>query len=167
MRSPAVACRMNIEPKKINNFKKWLHRHGAEILSPTNEYELLRFRCKVGTGIVYINKFGKTNISHEWVQNAYSCFIKNTKWSGKGVRTVARNSTSAKKHLLEKYGPICFYCGGDFDPNDLTQEHLLSALHNGPNRIENKALACANCNRRAGNLPLIDKILLRERLRMS
>lgn len=153
---------MKVETR-INKFKRWLHANGAEILEPTNEYEAIRFVCKHGTGVLYLNKKGKMSFSHPFVEQALNAHLKNNStWDGKGERVTARNHGSQKAALFKRDGCRCFYCQREFSINELTQEHLLSAVHGGPNRIENKVLACQPCNQKAGNKSLIEKIRMRE-----
>lgn len=45
---------------KIDLFSQWLHKKGAEILKPTNDWEILRFRFETRLGIVYINAKERT-----------------------------------------------------------------------------------------------------------
>ena len=45
---------------------------------------------------------------------------------------------------------------------DVTFEHLLAKSLGGKNHIDNLALAHGVCNNKAGNLPVIDKLWIRE-----
>ena len=151
-----------IKKSRIAKFKKWLAAHGAQILPTTNEYELLRFKCKLGTGVIYEGSKG-ISVSGPLVNEAYECYV-NPKagktWKGKGN---PKDYTSKDKGaLLKRDGNCCFYCGEHFESDELTVEHILSRIHQGNNRIENKALACKECNQEAGHLPIVEKIKLRD-----
>ena len=45
----------------------------------------------------------------------------------------------------------------------MTVEHLVPLTQGGPDNINNMVLACANCNDAVGNLPLPEKLKLRDR----
>lgn len=62
-------------PEQIDKFKAWLCERGAEILTPTNEYEVLRFRSIKGTSIVYRDKRGSNTMTNEAgvAYDAWSC----------------------------------------------------------------------------------------------
>lgn len=66
--------------------------------------------------------------------------------------------------LLERDGDHCWFCGlkmGD----DVTIEHLVPKSAGGRNMLANYALAHAACNHRAANLPLVEKIEMRQKMR--
>ena len=46
---------------RLERFKNWLVANGSEILAPTNEWEVLRFRGDRGTAIIYRNAAGRLN----------------------------------------------------------------------------------------------------------
>ena len=56
--------------------------------------------------------------------------------------------------LRARDGDNCFYCEKLMDPNEMTEEHLLSMIHGGNNRIENKVLCCSDCNEYVGHKTL-------------
>lgn len=154
-----------MELKRIPKFRRWLHSRGAEILEPTNPFELLRFKCKHGTGVVYSSKKKGISVSCAMVTQAYEAYLHAKPWDGRPSRGLAKNTSAAKKQLVKRDGCECFYCGNEFGVEELTQEHLLSSVHGGTNRVENKVLACRHCNELAGNLPVIEKVKLREKMR--
>lgn|GEM_PF-2863626 len=48
---------MNLLPvNRVELFKGWLNAAGADVLSPTNPYELVRFDCPHGIGVLYTGK---------------------------------------------------------------------------------------------------------------
>jgi hypothetical protein len=148
--------------KNISKFSEWLHRQGSEILPPTNEWELLRFRCKHGVGVIYCNKKGVITLSSAFINDAYKAWKCGGSWSGKFKRLKGVTGTKPKAALLTRDGDKCFYCGKEMNENDITEEHVLSLVHGGSNRMENKVLAHEECNRLAGNLSIIEKIKLRD-----
>lgn len=131
------------------------------MLPPTNPYERIRFRSRQGVGVVYEGRRGFSVSSH-LVSEAYDCFVNNKKWRGKGKPTKRIGGSRRKRQLIDRDGNECFYCGNEFEPEDLTQEHLVAVVQNGPDRLENLVLACEPCNQEADKMPVIDKVKLRE-----
>jgi hypothetical protein len=145
--------RFIIERLKIDKFKKWLHSYGVEILPPTNDYELLRFRGSE-TGVLYTS--GKT--SNLYTDDAVICYLQNKKWEG-GVISTGRkkNYINEKKAILKRDGKACFYCGllmGE----DITLEHLIPLVSGGKNTLSNMVLCHEKCNNNAGSLPISKKV---------
>ncbi|WP_413231881.1 HNH endonuclease [Paraburkholderia domus] len=62
---------------------------------------------------------------------------------------------------------MCFYCGETMPDDDTTIEHLVATTDGGTNHPSNLVLAHADCNVMAADLPVIGKVLLRERLRQK
>lgn len=151
-----------INPKKIESFTAWLSSAGAEILRATNCYELLRYRARCGVGVLYKSGAG-VSVNAPHVLEAYECFATGAVWQWKGVPTRRGKGSKTKQQLIARDGPYCFYCGKEFEPADLTREHLLSVNQGGPDRIENMALACGPCNGEAGHMAIVEKVKLRER----
>lgn len=54
--------RQALSPTEITAFHAWLLSHGAAIGRPTSEWELLRFRWRSRSGVVYINGKGKVSL---------------------------------------------------------------------------------------------------------
>ena len=140
---------------------KEMAARGAEILKPTNKWEIIRARTKYGVAILWTNSRGKLtpNDAMEKTQNDMKSGVKITP-----VQTIKRRATKTDQRintLLERDGDKCFFClrpiGGD-----LTIEHLLSVAHGGSNHICNMALAHNGCNKAAGHLPLMKKVQIRE-----
>ncbi len=156
---------MIIEKKKIPNFTNWLQAGGAEILPNTNPYELLRFRCKNGTGVIYANSAGKTSASSTLVTEAIDCFRTQKSWKGKGKPTKRTKGSKSKRQLLDRDGDDCWYCGKPLQEKPYNTEHLINITCGGSDRLENKVLTHVECNEKAGHKPLHEKILLRDRMR--
>ena len=51
-----------------------------------------------------------------------------------------------REYLLEKYGHVCQYCGGESKDSELQIEHMHSRKNNGSNSIKNLSIACKTCN---------------------
>lgn len=149
---------------RMKKFKHWLESRGAEILPITNEYEVVRFRCKHGVGVVYQGKRGHA-FSGQVADDAYDCYRNGKVWDGKFEKEKRSNITGKRKQLLQRDGDICFYCGVKMTEDDMTIEHILSLAHQGPDRLENMALCHAECNTLANNMPVIAKMQLRDNLR--
>lgn len=87
---------------------------------------------------------------------------------------------SLRRRLIKNGHSQCFYCGLPFTGFDLpkgspgaakarkyarvTLEHLNAVSNRGETIIENCALAHSWCNSKASNMPLPDKLILKETL---
>jgi hypothetical protein len=142
-------------------FEAWLTAVGAEVLSPTNEWELCRFRCGSGTSVVYTNKRHELKFTGQ-SGTAFQSFLGAKRWRA-APRTERRSKPNPTcKTLRERDGDACFYCHLPVAVEDESVEHLVSLTHNGPDHIANMALAHRDCNREAGHLALMEKIRFRE-----
>lgn len=149
--------------RKLEAFSAWLTSRGAELLTPTNEWEVLRFRTDKATSIVYSKKSGDLTFVGE-SSEAYRCFLGGHAWRAfpKTVRT--KKSTPTCAALRKRDGDACFYCHLPVAVEDESIEHLVAATHGGPDHIANMVLAHARpCNAEAGHLSVMEKIRLRER----
>jgi 5-methylcytosine-specific restriction endonuclease McrA len=140
-------------------FKTYLGNCGAEVLTPTNPYELVRFRTENGVSVVYTGKRGETFTGES--EQAYNLFKQNKKW-----KTVSRKRhalTDLKARLASRDGKECFFCGVRYKTLDrYTVEHLLSFSHGGKENINNLCLACESCNTAIGNMAIVKKVLFRD-----
>lgn len=148
--------------KPLDAFRTRLEAAGAEILGPTNPYEVLRFRSAKGVGVVYSGRRGET-----W--NAEAIAARDHLDHGKGsLAPVAvrgrRTDKATVERLLTRDGDACFFCGADL-AGDITTEHLVAIAHGGPNHISNMYLAHAACNQAAGHLSAPEKVALAIRQR--
>lgn len=140
---------------KLSTFEKELKAAGAEVLGPTNPYELLRFKTSHGVGVIYKGKRGET-----WNAEAVAArdHLANRKGSLAPVALKGRrNNRASVTALLTRDGDNCFFCRKTLD-GDITVEHLVALAHGGPNHISNKFLAHAECNNRAGHLSAPEKV---------
>jgi len=152
--------------KQKDSFAEWLVKNGAEILLPTNPYEIARFIAHGGTHIVYSNKKGSIS-ANGFALECVTAFDNNKPLFMGFTKTARTSNTKKKAVLLKRDGDTCFYCGNPMPIDDITIEHLISLDKGGNNRIENMALAHSKCNLDMGNLPLITKLKKRDQLRFG
>ncbi|PXW91880.1 5-methylcytosine-specific restriction endonuclease McrA [Sphaerotilus hippei] len=57
--------------------------------------------------------------------------------------------TNGKLFVRDRY--LCAYCGGHFEADDLTREHILPSSRGGADSWMNCITACRGCNGRKGN----------------
>lgn len=155
---------MSLAKDNAKRFKSWLSGLGAEVLCGTNPYELVRFKAKGGTHIVYQNSKGKITAAG-FAADAIEAF-RNGKSIDMGlVKTKGLANFKQKAALIERDGRDCFFCGLAMPDDDLTVEHLIARNKGGSNTLENMALAHSACNLKAGHLPLMEKIKMRDSMR--
>lgn len=148
------------KPGKHERFTAALTAHGAEILAPTNPYEVMRFRTRHGTGVIYRNA---KNIEN-WNEAAIAArdHLDQQKGSLAPIKVVGRKkSAGTVNRLRERDGENCFFCRVPLI-GDVTVEHLVSVAHGGPNHISNLFLAHHACNQRVGHLSAPEKIAMRD-----
>lgn len=148
--------------KKLDKFIQFLKQSGAEVLVPTNEWEMLRFDSHKGIGVVYFNKRRELRFTGQ-AKKAWDAYCTAGAFEGaiKGKRGIL---TPRVKTLLERDGDCCFLCHlplGD----DITVEHLCAVVNGGPKHISNLVLAHDDCNKKLGHLSVMEKIKMRERNR--
>lgn len=147
--------------KKLPAFKDWLAARGAEVLSPTNPFEVVRFRASGQTHVVYAKGTGQLTHAGEATKALNAFTNPGSKWSA-GVATPRKSKPlPVVRRLLERDGGACFLCRKPLG-EDCTVEHLVPLAVGGPNHIANLALAHSGCNLRMGHLSLMEKIALRE-----
>ena len=76
---------------------------------------------------------------------------------------------SKVQRLRSRDGGKCWLCGGPMDfkaegnsARSATIEHLIPQCRNGPDTIDNLVLCHPACNGELGDLPLVEKIAMRE-----
>lgn len=145
--------------KRLPTLKEWLRSKGAEVLEPTNEWEVLRFRADYVTHVVYRNAKDALTINMR-TRHIIDCFLGGKAWSaGVGVQRI--RYTTDYRALFKRDGECCFLCRLPLG-HDATVEHLVPVVHGGPNHLANKALAHAECNSKLGHLSAMEKIRMRE-----
>lgn len=149
--------------KDKKNFHLWLRQNGAEVLAPTNPFEFARFRARGGVHVIYEGRRGIS--SQGFARECFDAWFAGERLS-MGITTKPRDRLShLKAALSERDGMECFYCGLIMTPEAMTIEHLVSRDKGGPDHADNLALAHEACNKEADNLPLVEKIKMREKLK--
>lgn len=148
--------------KKLKAFCAWLTGCGAEVLTPTNEYEIVRFRGNRGTSIVYRNERGHTTFTGESM-DAWDAFRNAKPWKANPPSRRRQASDVTTKALLERDGDLCFFCQRPLFMEPLSVEHLVPVASGGPNHIANYVLAHQSCNRRAGHMSAMEKVRIHVR----
>lgn len=159
--------------RDIEAFKDWLKRCGAEVLAPSNHWEILRVRTYSGTHVVHRNRKGRQS----WPAGLAEIVDVFLDGGIPALSPTARSRRTLKLWqrypvLVERDGHACFYCGrnvpqpGEFcaEGFEPTVEHLVPLAHGGPNHLSNTFLAHQHCNRIAGDLSAVEKIRLREKM---
>lgn len=148
--------------KRRAKFEEFLNQRGAQILQPTNEWEVLRFRSTAGVSIVYRNAQDGLTWTGDSA-DAWNAFAKGEAWRGTPKTKSPKNVDTKLRAIIERDGETCFYCGRLTSEHDRTIEHLVSRTHGGPNHLSNMFLAHRKCNANAGCLSAVEKIRLRDR----
>jgi hypothetical protein len=142
--------------KRAKEFGDWLSGVGAQVLEPTNEWEVLRFKAGSTTSIIYRNKVGGVTYSG-LAKEAWEAFC-----SGKAWRAAPATKRKPMKPIIaalrKRDGDLCFYCCKEVGRENESAEHLVSITHGGPNHISNLFLTHRTCNARAGHLSAPEKI---------
>lgn len=149
-------------------FEAFLTARGAQILQPTNQWEVLRFKTSRGTSVVYCNAKGGITPTGECVK-AWEAFEDCSPWRGspapKKRQTGREKTLPLFNALIKRDGKACFFCGADTDEDDRSLEHLVPIAHGGPNHLSNLVLAHRKCNSDAGHRSAMEKIRTRESMR--
>lgn len=151
---------------RLEEFAEWIVSCGGVTLSPTNEWEVLRYKTTDNkTGVIYRNKRGEQSFTPQ-SGGDYKRFLAETGLAKtKRVDRLKADKNAKLKAMLRERdgGKTCCYCGQFMDKPTL--EHFHAIAKHGTNHPDNCALACEPCNIAAGNLPIIEKIHLRDRIR--
>jgi hypothetical protein len=169
----------------VQGFLAFVAQHGGEVGTPTNPYEVVRYRAywrgtnTSGVHIVYAKENGLLT----WTggsEGHYRAFVAGTPmdelpgaqpvdWDAsrkneKQLRSAKGKTAISREKLLHRDGDECWFCGLPMG-EDCTIEHLISKAKGGRNVLANYALAHRKCNNDAADLPLVEKIAMRGRLR--
>ncbi len=152
-----------MEDKKLSEFSAFLTRNGAEILEKTNSWELIRYKLtECGVLAAYKNAKGRVTMPPE-MEKHFERFE-----AGKHIERHSRLGADANRRtrnkLLERDGDCCFYCG-QFLNGERSLEHLVNISDGGNNHLGNLVLTHERCNHAVGDLPLVEKIKVRDRVR--
>lgn len=141
---------------KANEFGDWLSSVGAQVLEPTNAYEVMRFKAGDITSVIYRNKVG--GVTHSGVsKEAWEAFNTGKSWRA-APATRRKRMTPNIRTLRARDGDLCFFCQKVVGQDNESVEHLVSITHGGTNHISNLLLAHKTCNAKAGNLSAMEKI---------
>lgn len=152
---------------ELAKFRSWLTERGAEILSPTNEYEVIRFRARGVVQILYRNRKNRCWQSTNGADATVLMFRTGGSWSANEKRN-RRRLGHLVMALLERDGDRCFYCDKPMPDCNISIEHLVPHAHRGPDHMSNLALAHrVPCNRGAGAMSVVEKVRLRDKLRAA
>lgn len=143
--------------KKMPKFAAWLVERGAEMLSPSNQWELIRFKASGATCIIYFNQKGVCTFIGQ-AGEAYQAYLSNASWRAEPATKRKQRQNLRLREIRKRDGNECFYCLGEVSDEDESEEHLVSITHGGPDHIANLVLAHRLCNQRAGHLSVAEKI---------
>lgn len=148
-----------MQKNRRDKFVTFLRESGADILKPTNEYEIVRFRTENCVSIMYRGKRGYSFTGE--AKEAYERFDKKDIWQ------ILRKDHRERKKLIdtirERDGMACFFCGIETVSGETASiEHLLSIANGGNNNPANLTVACIRCNDTVGNMSIVQKIKYRE-----
>lgn len=153
--------RKSAKDKEIERLVTKIVAAGGEKLSPTNPYEMARFRTRYGVGIIYTNAKGQQTWNREAV--TAEDHISSRSGSLAPVKVVSRAGSAKRRssvlQIFERDGESCFFCGEALG-DDVTVEHIVPVAHGGPNHISNLVCAHASCNQEAGHLSGAEKVAL-------
>lgn len=147
-------------------FRAYVEAQGGEVLRPTNQWEVVRYRLSGLLHIVYT----KANHHLTWTGSSadhYAAFEKGQPLLATPKDKLRPKQRASRRRLLmERDGETCWYCGRFLD-DDVTLEHLVPQARGGSHGVDNLVLAHQRCNLDAGDLPLAEKIALRESTRAA
>lgn len=140
-------------------FLAFVAQNGGEVLTPTNEFEVLRFRSGIVTSVIYRKATGALTFTGESLK-AFSAFKSNAHWRAMPKVNRGKRSSPRMQAIRKRDGDRCFFCLMPVSADDESEEHLVAVTHGGPTHISNLFLAHRLCNQRAGHLSAPEKIAL-------
>lgn len=153
--------------EEIERFTVWLIDCGGDVLPGTNPYEVLRTATRYGVNVIYRNKAGKITWPDEF-KEPLAAFRSGKKINlCQSLRKRTRNQGIIDR-IIARDGLECWFSGLPFSgrlDTQITLEHLCAISHGGPNHISNLVISTAEWNRKAGNLSVAEKVMLREHAR--
>ena len=150
---------------KLTSFNAFLKAAGAEVLVPTNDWEMTRFRTGAGTSVVYRNSKGFVTFTGE-AEVAWIAYRSGHAWKPTLPTETGKKHSKPKKAspiivtIRERDGDACFFCWRDVADGEASLEHLVPISHGGPSHTSNLFLAHKVCNSKAGHLSAPEKIRL-------
>lgn len=171
MASAAQKRRARLKREKdVEGFKLFLQQSGAEVLAPTNPYEVVRYRANGETSVIYKKDNGQRTYTGG-SRKAFDAFVNgdtSIRLGKRGQRLPGGKKYNAPldRAIEERDGCGCFYCGDPFDEGEhrRTREHLVPVTAGGPSHISNLFHAGHSCNLKAGAMSAPEKIRLREKM---
>lgn len=161
-----------------DEFADWLTSCGAEVLEPVEPGEIFRVVVK-GKSLI-AKQIGSVQSWPAPLQKLYSLHRGRKIYPALAEAGKTRRMTSTRKarvmRLGNRDGWECWFCGVGLQALDqpinprLTQasiEEICPRQIGGPTHISNQVLACLSCNQIADNLPVVEKVAMRDRLRQS
>lgn len=142
---------------KAKAFGAWLSGCGAEVLEPTNEWEVVRFKSGDSTSIIYRNKVGGVRYTGD-SELAWKAFSNGNAWRAKPPTSRRKSMSPMLRTIRKRDGDLCFFCQRPVSVENQSSEHLVPVTHGGPNHISNLFLAHKSCNASAGHLSAPEKI---------
>lgn len=149
---------MTFSDAEIKQFAAWLTKNGAQVLNPTNQYEVVRFRSKNRLHVVYRDKDGYTDLTG-LPKRAHKAF------KGRHPMALGIHNSEMRAKLAKRDGPGCYFCLLAMDKP--TVEHLVPISKGGPTDTDNLVLCHEHCNVTAGNKPLSEKLEMRVTARVK
>lgn len=141
-------------------FTNWLTANGAEVLTPTNEWELMRFKDGGVTSVVYFNKHDRVTFTGS-ARAAWEAYKTGRPWRSATPKAKRQNKKARDKYvetIRQRDGDACFFCAQPVSEETESVEHLVAITHGGPNHISNMFLAHRLCNEMAAHLSVTEKI---------
>lgn len=151
---------------QLPQFLNFLSARGAEVLLPTNEWELCRFKSGNITSVIYFKKTGIISFYGD-SHTAWLAFKNNTGWRANPATPRRKSRSPCIATLRERDGDGCFFCLEEVSEEDESEEHLVCVTHGGPNHIANKFLAHRLCNQNVGHLSALEKINIHVRAQLK
>lgn len=170
---------------KVQPFLAWLAENGAEIGTPTNAYEVVRYRAyhkrpRAETHIIYAKENGLLTFTGA-SRLHYERFLAGEPMVKRGEQFVSKFDAKPnpedqpesrdegltarrRKRIIARDGSDCWFCGRQMG-EDVTLEHLVPRSRGGGNDSANLVLAHRQCNAAAANLSISEKVEMRGRLR--
>lgn len=179
----------HIDDFDVEGFKVWLVEHGANVLNPTNKWEVVRYKATptpshkaLALHIVYQKADGTLTYygnNGQWAQKHYVDFQRGRKLGepaserpkkAKKPRKKLKNMYPSRRRkvidrVLARDGDDCWFCHGPL-MEDITLEHLLPKSAGGSNSVKNIVLAHEECNQLAADLDVSGKVRFRDALIM-
>jgi hypothetical protein len=149
---------MRLSSEQVEQFAKWLVSCGAEVVAPTSDWEIIRVIAKGETAVAYRNKRGDQSwpgmLADAWAARK-SGFQPQL---GNPQKALRGNKKARLYELADRDGWGCWYCSRELDELTATIEEICPRQIGGPIHIGNQCLACPECNQKAANKSVVEKV---------